>query len=306
MAEITGVLPVVSTPFGEDWSIDRTSLHHEIDWLLDHGAHGVTIGMVSEILRLTIDERRTLGEEVVRAVDGRGLVVTSVSAESTDQAVSLARHSVAVGADALMANPPLTVSGLPADQLLSHYTALAEASGDVAVIVQDASGYIGSSVALDTLAELARRFDHTKIQFKPEAQPLGARLSQLLELTDGHARVFEGIGGLALVDNYQRGVVGSMPGPDLIWAVVPLWRSLVAGDMETAYRIHAALAAVMSMISTLDSFVAVEKHLLVRQGVLPDVRQRQPVSFVLDPQTRDEFDRLADRLAATVGHTLAG
>ncbi len=304
MTEIAGVLPVVSTPFAVDWSIDRANLRREVDWLLGHGAHGVTVGMVSEMLRLSPDERRTLCEDLVAAVDGRGLVITSVGAESTDQAVTLARHAAAAGADALMANPPLTVSGLAAEQLITHYCALADASGDVPLIVQDASGYIGSAVALETLAELADRYDHTKIQFKPEAQPLGARLTRLMELTEGRARVFEGIGGLALVDNYQRGVVGSMPGADLIWAVVPLWRSLVAGDFDAAYQIHAALAAVMSMVSNLDSFVAMEKHLLVRQGVLPDARQRQPVAFVLDPQTRDELDRLTDRLAAVVGHRL--
>lgn len=304
MTDIAGVLPVVSTPFDAQWKLDRPSLRREIDWVLGHGADGLTVGMVSEMLRLTLQERMELCEEIVSAMDGRGIMITSVGAESTDQALALVKHARATGVDAMMANPPLTVGALSSEQLLTYYCALADASGDTPLIVQDASGYIGSAVALDTLAELYRRYDATKIQFKPEAQPLGARLTTLLEMTDGQARVFEGIGGLALVDNYQRGISGSMPATDLIWAVVPLWRSLVDGDFETAYGIHAGLAAVLSMVSSLDSFVAMEKHLLVRQGVLPDARQRQPVCFTLDPQTRIELDRLTDRLAAIVGHTL--
>lgn len=304
MTDIAGVLPVVSTPFDDQWKLDRPSLRREIDWALGHGADGVTVGMVSEMLRLTQQERMELCEAIVAGVDGRGIAITSVGAESIDQALTLVEHACAAGADALMANPPLTVGGLPDDQLLSYYSTLADASGDVPLIVQDASGYIGSSVSLGILAELYRRYGDTKVQFKPEAQPLGARLTTLLGMTDGKARVFEGVGGLALVDNYQRGIYGSMPGTDLIWAVVPLWRSLVEGDFDRAYAIHAGLAAVLSMVSNLDSYVAMEKHLLVRQGVLAHARQRQPVCFALDPQTTEELDRLTDRLAAIVGHTL--
>lgn len=304
MPDIAGVLPVVSTPFDSDWGLDRDALRREVDWVMGHGADGLTVGMVSEVLRLTLTERMELCDELVASLDGRGVLITSVGAESTDQALRLVRHAVGSGVDAMMANPPLTVGSLSSEQLLTHYGALADAAGDTPLIVQDASGYIGSAVSLETLAELYRRYGGTKVQFKPEAQPLGARLTRLLELTDGGARVFEGIGGLALVDNYQRGVVGSMPATDLIWAVVPLWRSLVAGDFDTAYDIHAGLAAVLSLVGNLDSYVAMEKHLLVRQGVLPHPRQRQPVSFSLDPQTRTELDRLTDRLAAIVGHAL--
>jgi 4-hydroxy-tetrahydrodipicolinate synthase len=44
--------------------------------------------------------------------------------------------------------------------------------------------------------------------------------------------------------------------------------------------------------------VAVEKHLLVRQGVLPRADTRAPHGFVLDHETREEVDRLFDLLRA--------
>jgi len=48
---------------------------------------------------------------------------------------------------------------------------------------------------------------------KPEAQPIGTRLSRLLQATEGKEKVFEGNGGLAFVDSYKRGIAGTMPGP---------------------------------------------------------------------------------------------
>jgi 4-hydroxy-tetrahydrodipicolinate synthase len=52
----------------------------------------------------------------------------------------------------------------------------------------------------------------------------------------------------------------------------------------------------VSLQTSLDAFLAVEKHLLVRQGVFRSERVRGPVGYVLDAETRREVDRLFDRL----------
>ena len=113
--------------------------------------------------------------------------------------------------------------------------------------------------------------------------------------------VFEGTGGIALLDSFKRGIVGTMPGADLIRAIVPLWRALQAGDSAKADRIHGPLAALISMQTSLDAFLAVEKHLLVRQGIFKNTLVRGPVGFRLDDETRREVDRLFDRLMESAG-----
>ena len=51
----------------------------------------------------------------------------------------------------------------------------------------------------------------------------------------------------------------------------------------------------------LDGFLAVEKHLLVKQGVFRSERVRGPVAFTLDPETRHEVDRLFHLLERALG-----
>jgi 4-hydroxy-tetrahydrodipicolinate synthase len=51
----------------------------------------------------------------------------------------------------------------------------------------------------------------------------------------------------------------------------------------------------------LDAFIAVEKHLLHRQGVFPSTRVRGPVGFRLDAETAAEVDRLFDLVFAAAG-----
>ena len=119
-------------------------------------------------------------------------------------------------------------------------------------------------------------FGPDRVLYKPEANPIGPKLSELRESTGGQARVFGGTGGIALVDSFRRGIVGTMPGADLIRALVQLWRALAAGDAATADRIHGPLASLISMQPSLDAFLAVEKHLLVRQGIFKNTIGGEP------------------------------
>ena len=140
-----------------------------------------------------------------------------------------------------------------------------------------------------------------RVLFKPEAVPIGPRLTELREATGGAARVFEGAGGIALVDSYRRGIVGTMPGAEVCWALVALWDALRRGDQARIDAINGPLTALISTQTGLDGFIAVEKHLLVRQGVFNSARVRGPVGYRLDPESRYEVDRRFDLLREAVG-----
>lgn len=293
-----GVLPVLATPFDQNGDLDLKSLAAEINFVVDQRADGVVLGMVSEILRLSSEERETLTEAVCRFVDGRVSVTTSVGAESLHTAVRYAKQAQAVGADAVMAIPPMGTA-CDDDELYKYYATLIEAI-DIPVVVQDASGYLGRPLTIALQASLFEKYGDRAL-FKPEAQPIGPRLTQLLDATNGNAKVYEGTGGLALVDSFKRGIVGTMPGPDIVWALVALWKALKDGDDAQVDRIQGPLATIVSIQNSLDSFVAVQKHLLHRQGVLPQIGARGPVGYHLDPATEREVDRLFERLAGVVG-----
>lgn len=300
MSELAGVLPVVSTPFNEDETVDIHALEVEIDWLIALGVHGLTVAMVSEVLRMDVAERMHLTQRVCDAANGRVPVIASVGAESTTVAIKLAVDAQKCGVAAVMAVPPLTVV-LADEQIYSYFAAILNGV-DLPVIVQDASGYLGRPISLTLQADLLHKFGADRVFFKPEAQPIGPRLSEMLTLTGGQARVFEGTGGIALVESFQRGIVGTMPGADIPWAVLALWTALQQGDMARAAAIQGPLSSLISMQSTLDSFVAVEKHLLVHQRVLPSDRVRHPSGYELDATTRREVNRLFDVLTEIVPH----
>lgn len=296
---LAGVLPVVQTLFADDGGIDLGATRRELQWILDQGVAGLTTGMVSEVLRLTDRERQELAATVVQVAAERGAIsIISSGAESTRAAIAHARHAEALGATGLMAIPPVTVA-LDDDTVFGYFADIA-AAVELPIVIQDASGYVGRPLSIDVQLRLMDALGE-RAYFKPEAPPIGPRLSQLRDVTGGRARVFEGTGGAALVDSYRRGVVGTMPAADVCWAVQRLWDALRASDWDAAYAISGTLNTLVSLQWTIDSFVAVEKHLLHRQGVIPNENARGPRGFELDEETRSEVDRLFEQLVRSGG-----
>lgn len=300
--ELSGVMPVFQTPYKEDFSIDYDTLKKELEYLLEQGVDGVVMAMVSEVLRLSEKEQMELAEFVCSAVGGRAACVISIGAESTFQATQLASHAQCAGADAVMAIPPISTAAED-NELFDYYRAIIEAI-DIPVIVQDASGYVGKPMSITMQAQLLKVFGQ-RIYYKPEASPIGPRLSALRDATDGKARIFEGTGGIALVDSYRRGIVGTMPGSEIIKAIIELWKALKRGDEKRIYQLSQPISALIAVQSQLDAFLAVEKHLLVKQGIFQNTLVRGPVGYVLDDETRAEVDRLYENLMEIIEYYYA-
>jgi len=296
--KLSGVLPVVQVPYLGDFSIDFPTLRREVDWLFGHGVDGLVVGMVSEVQRMTEAERDRLHAELVVMSAGRGPVVASVGGESLVQALRHARAAERAGVDAMMAIPPALTRCSP-EQVFAYYAGLVEGTG-LPLVVQDASGYLGNAIPIPTQARLFHEFGE-RVMFKPEAPPIGENLRALHDATGGRAKVFEGTGGLALVESHAVGVAGTMPGGDVPWAIVALWQALETGDAKRVAAIHEPLCALVNLMTSLDAFLAVEKLLLVTQGVFTNPQVRGPVGFELDAAVTAEALRQFRRLQEACG-----
>lgn len=297
---IAGVLPIVHTPFADSGQIDYASFQRQIDWAYQIGADGLCTGMVSETLRLTYGERQDLAGRLVEMNAGRGPVILSVGAESTRQAVEYARRAEQAGASAVMAIAPISTA-LPDAAVQTYYETIAESIA-LPVVVQDASSYVGKALSLDVYVRLLDKFGPEKILFKPEAAPIGPNLSALRDRTGGKARVYEGSGGILLIDSFRRGIAGTMPGMEFLDGIVPLWKALARGDDETAYRLYYPICALVALQlqAGLDGFLAIEKYVLHKRGLFATDRRREPFAWSLDDETRQEVDRLMERLSAEI------
>jgi 4-hydroxy-tetrahydrodipicolinate synthase len=296
--KLAGVFNVLQTPLTETDEIDEPVFAREIEWLLKCGIDGAVLAMVSEVLRFSAEDRRKQWQLVLKLVNGRIPVIASVGAESTYIATSLAKWAEIDGAAAVMATPPSAFATL-SNEIRDYYVAIIE-SVKIPVIVQDASNYLGQPLDISLYVDLIDKYGAQRVQFKPEAKPVKERLELLRDASGGRALVFEGQGGVDLLDTFPIGIVGTMPGAEVPWALVALFKALKEDDWDRARSIHAPLAKLISYQKTLDAYVAVEKYLLVKQGIFTSTRQRGPVGFILTDEMKVEIDVAFDQLKAAV------
>jgi 2-keto-3-deoxy-L-arabinonate dehydratase len=292
MKSIEGVVPIVHTPFDDQDQIDWESFERQVAWAVDCGIQGCAIGMVSEVMWLSSSERQQLTENLVSAVSGRVFTIASAGAENTGQAIEYASHAEQAGCDAVMAIPPVHTP-LQDEEVLNYFRQIAGAV-EIPVIVQDASSYVGQPIDLSVYTRLIDEFGAERIYFKPESSPLGPNLSRLRDATEGQARVFEGSGGISLVDSYHRGIRGTMPGMEFLEGIVAIWEALERGDESTAYRVYLPVCALVALQlqAGLDGFLEIEKYVLKKRGLFATDHRRGPISWQLDEETREEVDRL--------------
>ena len=298
MSKLAGVFNVLSTPIDDADEIDLAVFEREIEWLLKCGMNGAVLAMVSEVLRFSAAERREQWKAAVKFLNGRAPLVVSVGAESSAIAIKLAKDAQSDGASALMATPPSAFAAT-ADEVKNYYVKIIEAVS-IPIIVQDASNYLGKPIELSTYVELIDTYGNERVQFKPEAKPVKERLQELNKISGNRAKVFEGQGGIDLLDTHPLGVVGTMPGAEVPWALVGLWKALNEQNMDHAKAIHNPLSKLISFQTTLDAYVAIEKYLLVKQGVLSNMNQRGPVGYKLTPEIAKEIDKAYEELTAVV------
>lgn len=293
--QIAGVLPVILTSFGDQMDIDEADFRSQVDHVVDVGCDGFVVGQVSEVLRMTTPERFRLTELCVEAAAGRCITVMSTGAESSRAAVEYSRFAEHAGIDALLVMHP-SIIALDDAQMFAYFAEVIQAVS-VPVIIHHAKSFAKRPLSIAAQAGLLREFGPDKVLFKPEASPTPPKVSELLDATDGQARIFEGDGGMMLIDCFERGLAGTIPATEIAEIVVVLWQLLQQGEREKAHQIGYRLAYLMChMMNGIDCYLSIAKLFLKTRGIIKTANIRGPVDYKLDDQTRIEVTRVYDEL----------
>jgi 4-hydroxy-tetrahydrodipicolinate synthase len=292
---LEGVYPIVVTPFLEDGSIDYDSLDRLIDHLLEQGVHGLGLfGNASEGYTLLGSERVEMLCRIVKRVNGRVPLVVSSGHTGTDAAVCLSCEAEGLGAAALMVLPPYFLKP-DGDGLMFYYDAISRAVS-VPIMVQDAPLMSGVAMPVALLARMAREIEHVK-SAKVESPPTAPKIGALKAAANNRLAIFGGLNGQFLIEEVERGAVGTMPSSDIAWIYVRVMDLLKRGDKPEAWRLFSTALPLIRFELQPGLGVSAAKHNLVARGVLKSPRVRHPTSS-LDATGVAELEtlrRLADQ-----------
>ena len=289
MEDFHGVLAVLSTPFFPDESLDYDSLRRLTDYVAAEGAHAVVcLGLASETNRLSEDEKRRSIETVVAQANGRVPVLSGLQAASTVEAVRMARWLTKAGVVGLMVLPP--PGPVDMDGVVEFYTAVGNAV-DAPIMVQDCPQVVGYGLTAGVIGQMADSCPNVQY-VKLEAQPAWPLMEALKEQAGARLQMLVGWGGIGFIEALERGAVGCMPGADAIGPMAQVYGHYMAGDIQRARAIYAAVLPVLvAKGGSVQTFIQSAKYLLARAGAIDHATVRQPVT-PLDAQSLRELETL--------------
>lgn len=151
---ITGSLVAIVTPMHDDGSLDFSRLRSLIDWHIAEGTDGIVIvGTTGESPTVTVDEHCELIRAAVEHCAGRVPVIAGTGANSTAEAVELARFAAQAGANAHLSVVPY-YNKPTQEGLYRHFRSIAEAV-ELPLILYNVPGRTVADLANDTVLRLA-------------------------------------------------------------------------------------------------------------------------------------------------------
>lgn len=203
-----GVIPAITTPFNEDYSIDHQLQAEHARWMVDAGCTGVVpFGSLGEAATLSYEEKLRTVENLASALDGVAPVIPMVSSLSTAEAARFAKDAEAAGASGFMVLPPYVYSS-DWREMRGHVSEVFRATGLPCMLYNNPIAY-RTDFLPPQVAELAAEFPH--MQAIKESSADLRRITWLRTLMSDEFKILIGVDDL-IVEAVHTGAVGWIAG----------------------------------------------------------------------------------------------
>ena len=153
---IRGSIPALITPMLEDGKVDYPTLRKLIDWHVAEGTDCIgVVGTTGESPTVTVDEHCEIIRVSVEQAKGRVPIMAGCGANSTAEAIELAKFARGVGADSQLQVVPYYNKPTQEGQY-QHFKAIAEATGDLPIVLYNVPGRSVADMLHDTVLRLAQ------------------------------------------------------------------------------------------------------------------------------------------------------
>ena len=153
---LSGSIVALVTPLHADGRIDYPTLRKLVDWHVAQGTDVIgVVGTTGESPTVNADEQAEIIRVTVEQAAGRVPVMAGCGANSTAEAIALAEHARRVGAHSQLQVVPYYNKPGQEGQY-RHFRAIAEATGDLPLVLYNVPGRTAADLAHGTVLRLAR------------------------------------------------------------------------------------------------------------------------------------------------------
>ena len=228
--EFSGIWPILYSFFREDGNLDRNAMRCQVQACLTQNIQGLAVlGLATEVHKLTSDEQLKILKWAVEDLQGRLPLAVTVSGPDASTQLQFAKKASDLGANWLILQPP-SRRPLSEEECFDHFSEVMS-SIQLPIAIQNAPEYLGVGLSIPKIVELNQRHSHFKL-LKGEGSAV--EVEQLVKALKSKMQVFNGRGGIELVDSLRAGCAGLIPAPELVDRQVQIYQFWRDGLTEEA------------------------------------------------------------------------
>src|SRR6202042_3654844 len=168
-----GSFTALVTPF-KNGSLDEAAFRGLVSWQIAEGTNGlVPVGTTGESPTVSNDAHKRVVEWCIEEAKGRAPVIAGAGSNSTDEAISLARHAEEAGADAVLVVTPY-YNKPTQEGMYQHFKAINDAIG-IPIIIYNIPPRSVIDMSVETMKRL---FELKNIAGVKDATANMARVTQ--------------------------------------------------------------------------------------------------------------------------------
>ncbi len=153
---IRGSIVALITPMLDDGSVDYPALRKLIDWHIAEGTDCIgVVGTTGESPTVSVEEHCEIIRVSVEQSAGRVPIMAGCGGNSTREAIALAKFAKQVGADCQLQVVPYYNKPTQEGQF-QHFKAIAEATGDLPIVLYNVPGRSVADMSHDTVLRLTQ------------------------------------------------------------------------------------------------------------------------------------------------------
>lgn len=261
-----GVFPAFYACYDDDGNISPERCAQLTEYMIGKGVQGLYVnGSSGECIYLSVEERKTILESVMKAAKSRLVVIAHVACNNTKDSMELARHAESLGVDAIAAIPPIYFR-LPPYAIEKYWNDISSAAPDTDFVIYNIPQLAG--VSLDVQLFRKMRENPRVIGVKNSSMP--TQDIQMFKAEGGDDFViFNGPD-----EQYISGrAIGASGGIGATYGVMPelfleMERAFVNGETERAQKLQYRINEIIyAMIECRGNLYAVMKEILKADGL---------------------------------------
>lgn len=230
-----GVMPAVTTKFTSEDTLDLVMFKKNINAQIEAGVHGIILGgTLGEASTLKAEEKEVLIKKTLSITNEKIPVIINIAEQSTKEAVAVAQHAEAIGANGLMVLPPMRYKATDYETV-TYFGEIAKNTSLPIMIYNNPIDY-KIEVTLDMFEDLS---SYKNIEAIKESTRDITNIIRIKNRFGDRYKVFTGVDTLGLeslvtgADGWVAGLVCAYPAE-----TVAIYKLVKAGHIKEALQIY--------------------------------------------------------------------